>query len=352
MSYQNRYIFSNASPGDVEGIRQLFSSQNFDGDIAVQYLRGDNPISSFLREGDDFVCLILRDTQADNNIIGMGSCVIREGYVNGIICNIGYLTGLKLHPDYHKNFLGISKAYQWIYENTKGKVDYYYTTILADNIYVQKMLEKKRKSMPLYNNIGEYHTLIFKAGGAARLNHRLEVKICDNDVAENFYKTRAIKHLFSVSNATQNDLANSCFFALYRGKEIIAVASVLDQREYKQYIVKKYSGIYNILRFLPTALLGYPSFPKLNDTVSLASMSIYHENTATEKELLYLFRQVLSNYNKTELIMIGLHDNHPLLPMITTLKHVSYKSKLYWVSYNHHECLNYQGAAGVDIAFC
>ncbi len=352
MSYQNRFMFSMATPEDAEGIRRLFAAQNFDGNIAVQYLRGENPIESFLKEGDEFVCLVLRDTEADNNIIGMGSCVIRKGYANGTICNIGYLTGLKLLPDYHKKFLGIAKAYQWIQENTMGKVDYYYTTILAVNIYVQKMLEKKRKNMPLYQGIGDYHTLIFKTCGIKRQVKGLAVRACSGDTARNFYAKKATKYLFSVAEPLQNDLANSTFYALYRGDDIIAVTSVLDQRNYKQYIVKRYGGMYNLARFLPTGILGYPNFPKIGKTVSLASASIYHDSSTSSRELRYFWGQVLSSYKNTELVMIGLHHHHPVLSALKGLKSVGYKSKIYRVSYNQSDKFDLTDIAGIDVALC
>ncbi len=353
MSYQNKFIFSKATPKDSEGICELFKAQSFDGKIAVQYLRGEDPISSFLREGDDFICLVVRDAEDDNRIIGMGSCVVRKGYVEEKICNIGYLTGLKLLPEYHKKFFGIAKAYSWIYENTQDKVDYYYTTILADNIYVQNMLEKKRKNMPLYQNIGDYYTFIFKTGGFAREKKKLDVRDCSGDDAREFYIKKATSHLFSVADPTQNDLVNSRFFALYRDSEIVAVASVLDQRGYKQYIVKGYDGIYNLAKIIPTNLFGYPSFPKLNETVSLASAAIYQSDLATPEEIKYFFTQILYRYTDTELIVIGLHHRHPLFNIFTKFKKkVSYKSKLYRVSYNHDDNFDPEITAGVDVAFC
>jgi ribosomal protein S18 acetylase RimI-like enzyme len=144
-------------------IKEIYESGEFDGGIAVQYLRDPDPIASFEREGEKAVILMLRDKQA-NKAVGFGACMIKRVYNDNKIVNMGYLTGLKLLPEYRGKVLLIPYVYEKLYEYTKDYVDFYFTTILKENTAVQKMLEKPRKLMPLYEYLGNYRVYFCKAG--------------------------------------------------------------------------------------------------------------------------------------------------------------------------------------------
>ncbi len=351
MNYQNKYTFSAASESDSNEICTLFKSQSFEGGIGVQYLRGEDPISSFKKEGDDVACVIVRDTKNENKLIGIGCCIIRNGFINGKVCRIGYLTGLKLHPDYQKKFLGIAKAYEWINENTKEKVDYFYTTILADNVYVQKMLEKKRKNMPTYNYLCDYDTYIFKTGGKKKTYKNLSVKQCDKAVGVHFYKKEVQKRQYSIAQPVQNFLSDAVFLGLYKGEKLIAIATINDQREYKQYVVKKYAGVFTLLRHIPTKLLGYPSFPKINEVVNLSSFALYTTEGVKEDEVKYFVKQILASYTKSDMLIIGLTKNQEIYSAISSMKNICYKSRLYQVSFLGDDLFLPNCKVDVDVAF-
>ncbi len=351
MSSQNRYIFTRATAKDSAEMADVFAQQSFDGNLGIQYLRGEDPLFSFEQEGDEVVCLIVRDTRADYLLMGIGCCVIRRGIVGGRACNIGYLTGLKLRSEYHKQFPYIAKCYQWIHDNTLGKVDYYYTTILADNIYVQKMLEKKRKNMPLYSYHGNYNTFIFKTGRTVRSHYDNLVAPCTLKEASDFYDDSALKPDFSVATLTQNHLQNASFFGLYKKNKLIAIASVIDQREAKQYKVKKYGGIYRILSHLPTKVIGYPAFPKKDTVVSISSMNIYTSKDVADEDLLDLIQQTTMRYTKTEMLALGLHERNGLIDMMKPTKSICYKSRFYQVSFDYNDQIPLKSVINIDISF-
>ncbi len=333
MNSQNRYLFLQATSKDSKEIAEVFEQQSFEGNLAIQYLRSDDPLASFQEEGDEVVCLIVRDMMADNLLIGTGACVIRRGLVNCSPCNIGYLTGLKLREEYHKQFPYIAKAYLWIKEHTVGKVDYYYTTILADNIYVQKMLEKKRNNMPSYYYIGDYHTLILKAGGKRKQLRDLEVKNCDREEVMDFFEKKAVKLNFCVESPIQNHLENAVFYSISRNGTTLAIASLIDQRKAKQYKVRHYGSVYKLASYFPTNLLGYPAFPKVGEVVSISSMNIYLGMDISDAELRGFVRTVASEYKETQMIMIGVKKDHRLEKIMKSEKVIHYKSKMYQVEF-------------------
>ncbi len=351
MSYQSRFTFSRATAEDAEAIRDIFNELAFEGNIAVQYLRGENPVESFENECDELVALLLRDVENDNRAVGIGCCTIRKGYVSGKVCNIGYLTGLKLCSDYQRKFHGIMDAYRWIHENTIDKVDYYYTTILTDNVYVRKMLEKSRKNMPIYHYISDYNTLLFKTGGRMRGHDFLIVDACDSATACDFYSQKAVHLDFAVKSLDQNHLSSAKFYALYKNKEVIAVATVSDMRQFKQNIVRSYDGIYRLLRHLPTKLTGYPPFPKPNETVNLGSCAIYCGADAEVEELQCFFQQIQAYSTEFEILMIGVTAGSTPYQALIGLKNIGYKSRFYQVSYKKDDLLSCDTVSGVDVSF-
>jgi hypothetical protein len=159
----NKFEISLAKPEDARQLLDIYECGDFKGNISVLYTRRPDPYKSLMLEGEKTVIPIVTDKE-NCVIAGMGACIIRKAYINGEVKNTGYLTGLKGLPEYRKHVPSISEVYKYLYELTKDEVDIYYTTILKENESVQKMLEKRRKSMPEYRSKGEYTVYCFRTG--------------------------------------------------------------------------------------------------------------------------------------------------------------------------------------------
>ncbi len=349
--FRDRYLFSEAKAADNPDIAALFAEQNFDGKICLQILRGNQPLSSLELEADRLICLIVRDSWANNRLIGIGIVLIRQGYINGKIGQVGYLNSLKLAADYQKQFLGIIQAYQWIFAAVDEPNIYYYTTILDDNLYVRKMLEKRRKNMPHYHFLGNYYSLIFKCGKKIKDNPYLKVKFTSKQITNHFYQNKVIKHQFAPASLSQNHLQNAQYCGLYRQDKLIACATIYKLNTGKQYLIKGYRGLYRALPYLPTELCGYPGFPKPNQVLDLAAAAIYFEPQATNEELSYFWQTICANYQDAKLLMIGLSADNRLYQVLTKFRHISYLSRLYQVNFGHNQLLDPGQLFDIDISF-
>ena len=58
------------------GAKYILEKNAFSGGISVSYLRGDNPLLSFKKEGTPLM-YVLKDT-GSNMAVGMGGCIIRD----------------------------------------------------------------------------------------------------------------------------------------------------------------------------------------------------------------------------------------------------------------------------------
>ena len=352
-----------AEHSDWPDIKAIYDSGEFDGGIAVQYLRDPNPIASFEREGEKTVILMLKDRQTDK-VAGFGACIIKKVFKDNKIMNMGYLTGLKLMPEYRKKVFFISYAYQKLYEYTKDYVDFYFTTILQENTAVQKMLEKPRKLMPLYEYLGDYRVYFCKSGikpfgngrnscrGSKTQTQYVGRRCCRNEV-EAFFARQAQGADLSLESISSYDLENAVYYGLFDDGSLRACGYVLNQQHYKQYVVKNYSGIYRLISKLPTRLLGYPSFPRINEAANCACAGLWAENddAALAHRLWQFMRQ---DSREFDFIMIGLHESHPLRSYFDKTRHIRYDSRCYIVDFEHDK-KTYETLSGkklyIDVAF-
>lgn len=326
-----------AEHSDWPEIRKIYACGEFDGGIAVQYLRDPDPIASFEREGDKVIILMLRDRQADK-AVGFGACIIKRVFKGKKIMNMGYLTGLKLLPEYRGKVLFIPYVYQKLYEQTKDYVDFYFTTILEENTAVQKMLEKPRKLMPLYEYLGDYRVYFCKSGirGFLKARNRYIARRCDRHELEAFFAKHSQESDLSLESISSYDLKNAVYYGLFEDNVLTACGYVLNQQQYKQYVVKRYGGIYRLISKLPTRLLGYPALPRINEAANCACAGLWAENddAAAAHRLWQFMRQDAKEY---DFLMVGLHQSNPLRTYFEKTKHVHYDSRCYIVDFEHNK---------------
>lgn len=200
-----------ATEKDGEEIAELLENTEFKGGISIAYCRRPNAVLSLAKDGDKSTFVIARN--ADKKIIGVGGCTIKN--------DIAYLTGLR-----SVSLVDIPKAYRFIKEFcVENGVKLTYTTILEDNVAVQKMLEKKRSAMPSYLRHSELVTNIIRK--RLRIKDKNVLKLKDDG-------------LYILHGTSGEELA--------RGK-------VVEQWDYKQYVVKKYGWL---LRFLKPFIRWLP----------------------------------------------------------------------------------------------
>lgn len=201
-----------ATEKDGIEIAELLENAEFKGGISIAYCRRPNAVLSLARDGGKSAFAIARNT--DRKIIGVGGCTINN--------DVAYLTGLRAVSS-----VDIPKAYQFIKNFcVENGVKLTYTTILEDNVAVQKMLEKKRANMPYYLRHSELVTNIIRKGLRVKGKNILKLE------EDGFYVLRG---------TSDEELA--------RGK-------IVEQWDYKQYVVKKYGWQ---LRFLKPFIKWLPN---------------------------------------------------------------------------------------------
>lgn len=347
MSFRSsRYLVEQASEQDAEGIRTVFRSGAFDGGIALRYLRDPNPLASFQKEADRAVILVLKDTECGNRIIGVGGCLIRKVFWAGREVPAGYLTGLKIIPEYQKKIRFLPRIYQYIHELTRTDAAVYFTTILSENTAVQKLLEKPRKSMPDYHLLDTYTVFCCKAGTLTKAGGN--IRRCTLAEVQDYIAVRNRQKDLSLSRPDAYGLEHAVWYASYdpSGK-VNGAGYVLNQQAYKQYVVERYQGIYRFASKLPTRMLGYPAFPRVGQAVNYAAANLWADDLRHAGQLWRFLRADAAEY---DFLMLGLFSSDMLFPMLSRQKHISYQSRCYQVVWDQDTAPKNPNALGIDVA--
>ena len=334
MTYLNdRFELRPATTMDAEQILKIYEGQEFSGNISVIYTRRPNPYLSLLKEGETVFLFVCYDHK-ESILCGAGGCVIRQAYIKGELKAAGYLTGLKLLPQYRKKVPYIANAYQFMHERTKDLVDLYYTTILIENTPAQRLLEKKRKNMPAYNLKGIYTVFCFLAGKhTAKKNYNLECGNIEN--LETFYKKNAIQWSLFPSDFSMKSYPKDAVYTLRdESGDILAACALWNQQAHKQYIVTDYKGIYKYLQWFPLKWFGYPNLPKRGQIANCANYHMLCVKDSNTDAALYFIKKIAEKESGYDFLMLGLFENHYLAAHLQRIRHIKYQSKFYEVNWD------------------
>lgn len=158
----NRFIFEPANHNDGRELLEIIEENIFGGKISLLYTRRPDAYFSMKNEGEEVDIVVCRDLER-KKIVGFGVCAIRSLFVNGRRERVGYLFGLRCRREYLKIYPLLYQGYEFLHNLHKNKdIQFYITTILEDNIYAQKLLEKKREFMPIYEPFGFYEVYVVR----------------------------------------------------------------------------------------------------------------------------------------------------------------------------------------------
>ena len=341
MNFQNdRYTLRLAESGDNNGIREIFESGNFSGDLSIQFLRGEKPLDSFRADGDQAKILVICDN-TENRIVAVGGAVVRSEFLNGKPEKCAYLTGLKIHPDHRGKITFLAKAYQFLQEQLSD-CECCYTTILDDNKKVISMLEKKRKNMPEYRFLGHYTTFCFHGG-----KRIIPVEKNNFNGFEKLMKTHFSSKNFTPASTEYDGLGRKNFYSVRENGEIAACCFIGDQSGLKQYKMCGYGGIYRALSKLPTKIFGYPEFPKAGEIIRHGAVSFLYVRDNNDK-LCADFLRSCAVETDFSLLICGAFENDPILHALEKMRTVRYGSRLYEVVWDSPTEIS--GVIGIEAA--
>lgn len=332
-----RFAIRLAVPQDSPQLLRIYESGEFPGKINVLFTRRPDPYVSLSAEGEKAVIVAVVD-KLEERICSMGACVIHKTTFNGETARAGYLTGLKSLPEYRNRIPVGAAAYRFLYEKTRDAVDVFYTTILAENTGVQKLLEKRRKNMPRYSLVGTYTVYIMGTGPAQKAGEKdsalFEFRAGNLDEVKSFHAAHGTQYNLSpVGMSWQGIRDEDCYSLRGRDGKLKAVCAVWDRQNCKQNIVTGYHGIYRFLRHIPLRPFGYFNLPRENEILNQACIAMFTVHPHDPGLAARFIKQVASVSGKYQLLSAGFFETHPLSAAMKTVRSLKLRSRLYTVDW-------------------
>lgn len=215
--------------------------------------------------------VLLYDDETDT-VLGFGSRSGRPYWLHGEEVELGYISQLRLVPQFrNRRYLGL--GYRKFKElHADGRVPFYLTTILKENVTARAVLEANRRGMPAYLPIGELSSFFSLA----------QRKKVTSDVDASFppvMEVCAIYNAYAQQQclATRYDRSALGWLSLVsvrpvmlRGHNFVASTILTDFSAVKQIVVKGYSAAYRCitgLARLGSVPFGFVAPPKAGETL-------------------------------------------------------------------------------------
>jgi hypothetical protein len=342
MSGEERFHFERASPTDGGELEAILELQPFEGRIGLAYTRRPDALASFLQEGDPVDVVVCRDSR-EGRIVGMGISAVRRLLVNGRPREIGYLFGLRARPEYVRTTTVLHRGYARLHELQARPPSFFLTSILEENLYARRLLEKKRPFMPVYEPLCSYTVFGMGTRGAARRHRRSAVRpasaadlprllsfFCEHGQGQQFFPVVAED---SLGRPPFTALRAEDFLLCERGGRITAAAALWDQRSYRQFRVTGYSGLLRLVRPLSGVLplWGLPALPRAGEEVGYLTLclpAVRGNDPALFEELLH---GAICAARRAPVLVAGVAAGHPLESVLASRRHIDYRSRIYLV---------------------
>lgn len=340
-----RFTFELATPDDSPELLEIIEESGAAGNIALLYTRRPDAYASVKSEGENVDIIICRD-HAYGAIVGFGSCAVRMVFVNGKPTEIGYLFGLRVRRAYQKQYPLLHRGYEFLRESQRDRrLALYINTILTENQNAHRLLAKPRRCMPTYTPYGGYEIFTFTTKAArkdmpAGLQFR-PATTADTSALSAFLTQEGQRfQFFPVLNAqdvTEHRFPGldiqQFYLLLDAHAQIVAAGALWDQTSYKQYVAQGYRGLLNILylvsRWFP--LLGFPALPVPGQILRFLTLSFWVVKDDHPDYFRAFLDEILAAAATHPLLLVGVHERHPLHRQLRQRRHISYTSRLYLV---------------------
>ena len=326
-----------ANQNDGERILEILESSPAEGNIELIYTRRPNACESYQKESKETYVYAVKD---EEDMLGTVAEVVRKVYISGEVKKLGYVCGLKTAPEY-KGTVNWVKTF--IQNLVKEDIDCYFCSIISDNLEAQKLFGKKRKRTMNMNFLQGYTTYMlapyfkFKIANKAYIFKQVS-KEDEEAVLDFLNKEGRKKEMFPVFEKLSQftDLKTEDFYILKERDEIVAVGALWKQTAYRQYIVKKYRGLFRFARFLNPILkrLGYITLPKENEVLDFPMLSFFitkDDNEVYYKAFLnHINRVIKKDYG---MYVIGIGDTDVHKKLYKKIKSIHFDTLIYEIEF-------------------
>ncbi|MEX0718135.1 MAG: hypothetical protein WD066_16195 [Planctomycetaceae bacterium] len=352
-----RYRFELATPHDDAELRAILAATQMPGRIAITFRREPSYFDADVVLGEFHQTIVGRD-HANQRIMGFGSRAVRSCFINGEPATIGYLSSLRVRPQYRGLGL-LGRGYECFRElHDDGRTSLYLTTIAEGNDAAVAVLTSGRAGLPIYHPAGTYCTLAIPLSRRSRrhgrngrhASRRVEVRsatVADlTNVIEFLHRCGSARqffprydvHDFFEPRGTFRDLQPHDLWLVFRNGRLVGTLAAWDQHRFRQTIVNGYSAGLRWMRPVWNGwarVRGSPRLPAPGEPfrhLVAALPVIEDDDPAVFAALMNALRDAHVG-GPCAYLLLGLHETDPLLPTATAWRTSIYRTRLYHVGW-------------------
>jgi hypothetical protein len=352
----SRFQFRLATPADESDLRRVLSSTPMNGRIRIAFAREPSYFGAAAVDGKQVQVGICCDTST-GRVAGIGSRSVSPRFLNGQPVPIGYLSALRILPEYRRRGLLLHRGYRFLKDlHADGATQLYLTTIADDNEAAIKVLTSERAGLPRYQPWGRYHTLAvsensrrkMKLPSASDVHCRPADRSDRDDILQflqlhgpsrQFFPAYDHDDLFTDAGLLRGLHPEDICLA-FRGDELVGTMGAWDQRSFKQTFVSGYERWLQISRHfynVYAALSGHMYLPKPGSFLNSAVVTIplIRGNDPVVFQLLLQSQLNTLRHKRIKFMFIGLHQDDPLLPIAREFAWREFVTRLYIVHWQH-----------------
>jgi hypothetical protein len=354
--------FALAMLEDDSEIRRLLKDNPLRGAISLSFEREPGYFHGANIAGADDKTILAFEK---GRLVCMGRCSLRDRYINGEICRVGYLSDLRLDFSARGRFDILRRGYQFFRElDFDHPADFYFTSITEDNFRSIRFLERNLPGMPRYEPLADFVTLLIpvprQTQKLKKLNERALLRLkstnikimsgsdCHGRVLVDFFNSHAKQ--FNLATVWSEEkffllqrhgLGLSDFTIFVRAGEITGCATVWDQRSFRQTIVRGYSRSLSLVRpllNLGSNLFGSSPLPPVGAVLAHAFLSPLTVALDDKQGLLAIVESsLLTAANRgMEFLALGFAANDPRLVTVRNHFHCrEYRNRLFQVRWRN-----------------
>ena len=341
--------FALATREDDAALRARMAEDWLHGDITVSFRREPSFFHGSGVQGKQAQVIKCVD-DATNKLIGLGSRLVNEAYINGSRQRTGYLADLRAHADF-RGGTGLVRGYRYLRKlHTGDPVPLYYSMILEENRPALKVLTAARCGLPVYRDAGRFLTpaiyLDFPRWPLSvdGIDFRRAREQDLSQVFDFIARHAPGKQFAPVMTAADmhtprlRDLDAGDFYLALRGGQIVGTIAAWDQTAFRQTCVQRYSAGLRMMRPFYNALSQFTAFKPLPAPGSvvpyfyLAFITIEGNDPVLFRGLMrYVYndrRKGCWNY-----FIAGLHESDPLHKVLFEYRRINVAGRLFVVHY-------------------
>ncbi len=279
-------VVRTARPEDEAGRLALLAGVAMDAELALSIRRRPTVDAMYALHATAWESWVVASDAGE--VVGMGSVLVRDGYLDGRLTKVGYLGDLRFGPGAEGRHL-LDRAYGPILRQARERfgVQHFLTAIIATNDRARRALTVQtergaRRGRPQYRLVREFDIrslhlvlprrprrhagLVTRRAGAGDIS--AVAAVLDADARRRPFGYPMPERELRRRLASWPGLRIDSFILVERGGDTVGVAAPWDAAPVKETIVCRYGGAIRRTRIahdVAARLLGRPSLPSAGE---------------------------------------------------------------------------------------